>query len=207
MNHSFFVFFDSCFSVFTVQRECSPTDTIRDQDKTKKLGQPIHGQCVKTKKLGQPIHGTCPVGMRYTLIWHQGGTSASLISWLWPPVHHFTVARPRPLSRFRYTTVCEKILFRFSRHFHNSQSRYHSSSSPICKINGHMFQGSPGSPCSQGPARSPVGPKWQPTDHVNVLIMRYFCVFISNWIKKSRRPRANNVTLKLWRVREDDKPL
>ena len=33
------------------------------------------------------------------------------------------------------------------------------------------------------------------------------CVFICNWIKKRREPRANNVTLKLLRVREDDKPL
>ena len=33
------------------------------------------------------------------------------------------------------------------------------------------------------------------------------CVFICNWIKKRRQPRANNVTLKLWRVREGDKPL
>ncbi len=32
-------------------------------------------------------------------------------------------------------------------------------------------------------------------------------VFICNWIKKRRRPRANNVTPKLWRVREADKPL
>jgi hypothetical protein len=32
-------------------------------------------------------------------------------------------------------------------------------------------------------------------------------VFICNWIKKRRKPRANKVTLKLWRVREADKPL
>ena len=35
----------------------------------------------------------------------------------------------------------------------------------------------------------------------------FWCVFICNWIKKRRKPRANNVTLKLWRVREVDKPL
>jgi hypothetical protein len=34
-----------------------------------------------------------------------------------------------------------------------------------------------------------------------------FCVFICNWIKKRREPRANNVTLKLRRVRVGDKPL
>jgi hypothetical protein len=46
----------------------------------------------------------------------------------------------------QHITVCEKILFRYGRHFHNSQSRYHSSS-PICKIwihlqnvSTHMFQ-------------------------------------------------------------------
>jgi len=31
------------------------------------------------------------------------------------------------------------------------------------------------------------------------------CVFICNWIKKRREPRANNVTLKLGRIREADK--
>jgi hypothetical protein len=36
---------------------------------------------------------------------------------------------------------------------------------------------------------------------------RILCVFICNWIKKGREPRANNVTLKLWRVRKADKPL
>jgi hypothetical protein len=30
--------------------------------------------------------------------------------------------------------------------------------------------------------------------------------FICNWIKKRREPRANNVTVKLWRARKTDKP-
>ena len=39
------------------------------------------------------------------------------------------------------------------------------------------------------------------------LFLPVLCVFICNWIKKRRESRANNVTLKLWRVREVDKPL
>ena len=158
----------------------------------------------QNKKIGSTNSRDRPLGMRCTL-----GSS-----WIFLQFDFTVVTTCSPFyhvpcsatSRFRYNTVFEKILFHYSRHFHNSQSHYHSSS-PICKINEHMFQGSPGWPCSRGPARSPVGHKWQPTDHVNLSIMRYFCVFICNWIKKSRRRRENNVTLKLWRVREGDKPL